>query len=105
VATETKDKAPQSWLGGNEYNPAELIKTYEVDASIEKSSIVAYYSRELNALGWRAGTGTTVTAPDAGFCKLPNLAAYISLPPHRGTRTFCKMCQPMWPVVPNREPS
>ena len=77
MATETKDKAPQSWLGGNEYNPAELIKTYEVDASVEKGSIVAYYFRELNAVGWRAGTGTTVTAPDAGFCKLPNLAAYI----------------------------
>jgi hypothetical protein len=79
VATETKDKAPQSWLGGNEYNPAELIKTYEVDASAANSSIVAYYSRQLSALGWRDDTtNTTVTAPDAGFCKPPNLAAYIT---------------------------
>jgi hypothetical protein len=80
VATATKDKAPQSWLGGNEYNPAELIKTYEVDVSVAKSSIVAFYSRQLFALGWRDGTQTTVSAPGAGFCKPPNLAAYITFP-------------------------
>ena len=90
VATETKDKAPQSWLGGNEYNPAELIKTYEVDISVADDSVVSYYSRQLSALGWRDDTtNTTVTAPDAGFCKLPNLAAYITFPaPQRYTYTL-----------------
>ena len=81
VATETKDKAPQSWLDGNDYNPAELIKTYEVDISVADDSVVSYYSRQLSALGWRDDTtNTTVTAPDAGFCKLPNLAAFINFP-------------------------
>ncbi|HEX9099146.1 MAG TPA: hypothetical protein VF956_06630 [Candidatus Dormibacteraeota bacterium] len=80
VATETKDKAPQSWLGGNDYNPAELTKTYEVDASVANDSVVSYYSHELSTLGWRVNAETTVTAPDAGFCKLPNLAAYIRFP-------------------------
>jgi hypothetical protein len=80
VATETKDKAPQSWLGGNDYNPAELTRTYEVDASVANDSVVSYYSRELSTLGWRDNAETTMTAPDAGFCKLPNLAAYIRFP-------------------------
>jgi hypothetical protein len=78
VATETKDKEPQSWLGGNDYNPAELSKTYEVDVSVANDSVVSYYSRQLSALGWRDNAETTVTAPDAGFCKPPNLAAYIT---------------------------
>jgi hypothetical protein len=80
VATATHDKAPQSWLGGSEYNPAELIKTYEVDISVANDSVVSYYSRELSALGWRQNAETTVTAPDAGFCKPPNLAAYVTFP-------------------------
>jgi hypothetical protein len=90
VSMETKDKAPQSWLGGNDYNPAELIKTYEVDVAAANSSIVAYYSRQLSALGWRDDTtNTTVTAPDAGFCKPPNLAAYITFrAPQRYTYTL-----------------
>jgi hypothetical protein len=80
LATATQDKAPQSWLGGNDYNPAELIKTYEVDISVANDSVVSYYSRQLSTLGWRDNAETTVTAPDAGFCKLPNLAAYIRFP-------------------------
>lgn len=80
VATATHDKAPQSWLGGSEYNPAELINTYEVDISVANDSVVSYYSRQLSTLGWRDNAETTVTAPDAGFCKRPNLAAYITFP-------------------------
>jgi hypothetical protein len=80
LATATQDKAPQSWLGGNDYNPAELIKTYEVDVSVANDSVVSYYSRQLSALGWRDNPETTVAAPDAGFCKVPNLAAYIRFP-------------------------
>jgi hypothetical protein len=80
LATETKDKEPQSWLGGNQYNPAELIKTYEVDVPVATGSVVAYYSRQLSALGWRDSSETTVAAPGGGFCKLPNLAAYITFP-------------------------
>jgi hypothetical protein len=90
VATETKDKAPPSWLDGNDYNPAELIKTYEVETSVANDSVVSYYSSELSTLGWRDDTtNTTVTAPDAGYCKLPNLAAYIRFPaPQRYTYTL-----------------
>jgi len=90
VATETKDKAPQSWLGGNQYSPAELIKTYEVETSAANDSVASYYSRQLSALGWRDDTtNTTVTAPEAGFCKPPNLAAYIRFPaPQRYTYTL-----------------
>jgi hypothetical protein len=89
VATATQDKAPQSWLGGSDYNPAELIKTYEVDISVAHDSVVSYYSRQLSTLGWRQNAETTVTSPDAGFCKLPNLAAYIRFPaPQRYTYTL-----------------
>ena len=83
VATATQDKAPQSWLGGSDYNPAELIKTYEVDISVANDSVVSYYSRQLSTLGWRQNAETTVTAPDAGFCKPPNLAAYVTFPATR----------------------
>ena len=89
LATATQDKAPQSWLGGNDYNPAELIKTYKVDISVASDGVVSYYSRQLSALGWRDNAETTVAAPDAGFCKLPNLAAYIRFPaPRRYTFTL-----------------
>ena len=78
-ASETKDLAPQSWLVQDD--TAELINTYEVDVSVATSSIVAYYSRQLSGLGWTADTAdTNVTAPDAGFCKLPNRAAFITFP-------------------------
>jgi len=84
VATETKDLAPQSWLV--EDDTAELIKTYEVDASVAKNSIVAYYSRQLSELSWTSDTAdTNVSAPDAGFCKLPNLAAFITF---RATQSY-----------------
>jgi hypothetical protein len=81
VATETKDKAPESWLGGNQYNDAALIKTYEVDASVANISVVGYYSRQLSAFGWHDNNGnSTVTPPAAAFCKPPNMSAFITFP-------------------------
>ncbi len=59
VATATKDKVRPSWLDGNDYNAAELIKSYEVDISVPSGSIVTYYSRQLAALGWHDSTEVT----------------------------------------------
>jgi hypothetical protein len=80
VATATKDKERPSWLDGNDYNAAELIKSYEVDISVPSGSIVTYYSRQLAALGWHDSTEVTMSAPGAGYCKPPNLAAFITFP-------------------------